>query len=80
MASPTQNAEIAFQTSYSRAILAASEAAQVPGHEGYAINNLCTSINALAQGLGQLAIGLRATYALLDRVEKKLDQQKHFVR
>jgi hypothetical protein len=41
---------------------------------------IANCFNDLGKGLGHLAIGLRATYMLLERVEQKLDQQKISVR
>jgi hypothetical protein len=77
MASPTESAEVYFRASYNRA----NEAAfRIPESDrdpiGLALYDTAATLSGISQGLGHLAVGLRATYMLLERVEKKLDQQR----
>ncbi len=70
MSKPTETAEYNFksaQSSFTRGILNA----------GSDLNAMDTfaGLQHIADGLVNLAIGLRATYLLLEEVNRKLDQQ-----
>ena len=74
MTSPTQHAEVLFRTAYDRALGAAAHTQDVQDPTGIAVYDIAASLAGLSKGLGELAVGLRATYMLLERVERKLNE------
>jgi hypothetical protein len=72
MATPTETAELFFRYSNSKSEASRSRDMSDADKHFY----LAGSIGDLGIGLGHLAVGLRATYLLLERVERKLDQQR----
>jgi hypothetical protein len=40
------------------------------------VYDIAASLSAVSKGLTEMAIGLRATYILIERVEQKLDRQR----
>jgi hypothetical protein len=75
MTSPTQSAEIYFRKAYDLAIAAARHTQNVKDETGIAVYDLAACMSGISKGLGDLAIGIRATYMLLERVEQKLNRQ-----
>jgi hypothetical protein len=76
MPGPTQNAEYFFKRAYDSALAAANHTRNVQDETGIAVYDLASSMSGLSKGLTEMAIGLRATYILLERVEQKLDLQR----
>jgi hypothetical protein len=76
MTAPTQNAEHYFRRAYDLAIAASVHTRDVQDPTGIAVYDLAASLSGLSKGLTEMAIGLRATYILLERVEQKLDLQR----
>lgn len=76
MAAPTLNAEYYFRKAYDSAVAAAMHTVNVQDETGIAVYDIAASLTGLSKGLTEMAIGLRATYILLERVEKKLDFQR----
>ena len=74
--SPTQQAEYYFKKAYDAAIAAANHTRTVQDETGIAVYDLAASLSGLSKGLAEMAIGLRATYMLIERVEQKLDRQR----
>ena len=74
--SPTQSAEYYFKTSYDLAIAAANRTRGAQDDTGVAIYDIAACLSGLSKGLGDLAIGIRATYMLLERMEQKIDRQR----
>ena len=69
---PTEVAEMKFrnaQGSFTRGILNA-------GKDNNAADTFA-GLSYICEGLGSLAVGVRATYMLLEEVNRKLDQQRH---
>ena len=74
MDKPTENAEYWFrQADHNSSILMFPHRDLSDSDRDFYIGN---SLHDLAKGLGHLAVGLRATYILLDQVNRKLDQQR----
>jgi hypothetical protein len=48
----------------------------VQDQTGIAVYDIAASLSAVSKGLTEMAIGLRATYILIERVEQKLDRQR----
>jgi hypothetical protein len=72
--SPTKSAEHFFQIAYSRAVTAAGRIpASAKDPTPAAIYDLAAAMSALAKGMSDMAVGLRATYQAIDRLERKLD-------
>jgi hypothetical protein len=76
MPTPTESAEHYFRRAYDAAIAAANHTKDVNDPTGIAVYDIAASLSAISKGLGDVAVGLRATYLLLERVEKKLDLQR----
>jgi len=76
MASPTESAEHYFRIAYDRAMAAATHTAKVDDPTGIGIYDIAACLSGISKGLGDLAVGLRATYMRLESLEKKLDQQR----
>jgi hypothetical protein len=72
--SPTANAEHYFKKAYDLALAATNRTRTVQDPNGIAIYDIAASLTAVSKGLGEMAIGLRATYLVLERVEQKLDR------
>ena len=77
MASPTQNAEHFFRVSYQRSL---TSAGRIPVADrdptSLALYDLAATLAGATQGFSQLAIALRQTYAMLERLERKLDNRR----
>ena len=71
---PTESAEAYFKKAYDLALKAAGHTRTVQDPIGIAIYDIAASLSAVSKGLGDMAIGLRATYLVLERVEQKLDR------
>lgn len=72
---PTEQAEASFRYA-ERASMAALNGVKAKGDEmSVATYNIGTSLVHMARGMTNLAIGLRATYLLLEDVNRKLDAQ-----
>ena len=71
---PTEIAEGYFKTAYDRALAAANHTRNVQDPTGIAIYDIAASLTAVSKGLSQMAIGLRATYIALERMERKLER------
>jgi hypothetical protein len=76
MPGPTQNAEHYFKRAYDLAIAASMHTRDVQDQTGIAVYDIAASLSAVSKGLTEMAIGLRATYILIERVEQKLDRQR----
>jgi hypothetical protein len=76
MPGPTQNAEHFFKRAYDLAIAASMHTRDVQDQTGIAVYDIAASLSALSKGLTEMAIGLRATYILVERVDQKLDRQR----
>jgi hypothetical protein len=76
MPGPTQNAEYYFKRAYDSALAAAMHTRNVQDETGIAVYDIAASLSGLSKGLAEMAIGLRATYILLERTERKLDRQR----
>jgi hypothetical protein len=76
MPTPTQSAEQYFRIAHDRAIWAANHTAEVNDPTGIAVYDIAACLSAISKGLGDLAVGLRATYMRLESLENKLDQQR----
>ena len=76
MASPTESAEHYFRAAYDRALAAANHTKDVQDPTGIAVYDIAASLSGISKGLGDLAVGLRATYMLLERLEKKLEGER----
>jgi hypothetical protein len=74
--SPSQSAEYYFKRAYDTAIAATNHTKNVQDETGIAVYDIAASMAAISKGLGDMAIGLRATYMLIERVEQKLDRQR----
>jgi hypothetical protein len=74
MGSPTQQAENYFRLAYERAISAAGHTKDVEDDTGIAIYDIAACLSGLAKGFGEMAIGIRATYQMLERLEQKFDE------
>ena len=77
MASPTQNAEHFFRVAYQRSLVSAG---RIPVADrdpaSLALYDLAATLAGVTQGCSQLAIALRQTYAMLERLERKLDNRR----
>ena len=73
--SPTQSAEHYFRRAYDAAIAAARHTKDVQDETGIAVYDLAACMSGISKGLGDMAIGIRATYMLLERMEQKLNRQ-----
>jgi hypothetical protein len=73
--SPTQSAEYYFRRAYDLALASTVHTQKVQDETGIAVYDLAACMSAISKGLGDMAIGMRATYQLLERVEQKLDRQ-----
>jgi hypothetical protein len=75
MPGPTQNAEYYFKRAFDSALAAARHTSKVQDETGIAVYDIAASLSALLKGLSEMAIGLRATYILLERAEQKIERQ-----
>lgn len=73
---PTEFAEMYFRKAYDLAIAASNHTQKVQDETGIAIYDIAASLSAVSKGLGEMAVGLRATYMLIERVEQKLDGKR----
>jgi hypothetical protein len=71
---PTESAQNYFTIGYQRAIAAAGHTAEVQDETGIAVYDIAACLSALAKGLDELAVGMRATYMLLERLDQKMDR------
>jgi hypothetical protein len=71
---PTESAEAYFKKAYDLALWGANHTRTVQDPTGIAVYDIAASLTAISKGLGEMAIGLRATYLVLGRVEQKLDR------
>ena len=69
---PTESAEAYFKKAYDRALWGTNHTRTVQDPTGIAVYDIAASLTAISKGLGEMAIGLRATYLALERVEQKL--------
>jgi hypothetical protein len=72
--SPTESAEMHFRQAAGSALVSKQKTrglinAASPNPEQYAQFLLADAVSELAQGLSDLAVGLRATYILLEQVK-----------
>jgi hypothetical protein len=74
--SPSRKAEFAFSKASDLAYAALVHMKDVDDDTGRAMYDIAASLMAVSKGLGDMAIGLRATYMMLNRVEQKLDRQR----
>ena len=74
MTRPTESANIKFRDAARAANEQAGDLRNLtdPAYTGGRVNNLAYAIAKLAQGMEELSNGLRATYILLEDVQKRL--------
>lgn len=72
--SPTDHAKMRFDYAHRGATLAAQGFDKGTDAASVAHYNEAASIAAIAKGLNDLAVGLRATYMLIEQVEDKIDR------
>jgi hypothetical protein len=76
MTTPTESAEHFFRIAYDRTIYAAGRTSKADDPISLALYDTAACLSAISKGLGDLAVGLRATYMRIESLEKKLDQQR----
>ena len=72
MATPTENAEVAFEVAGSNFQAAASRLQL--GNDKNALFLIASGLSQQADGLKDLTVGVRATYILLAEVKRLLEQ------
>jgi hypothetical protein len=71
---PTESAEHYFDKAYQLAIASVQKTATANDATSIAIYNMAACMSAIAKGMADTAVGLRATYVLLERLDRKLDR------
>jgi hypothetical protein len=68
---PTESATAKFKQAMGETKRAVSASVQSPGHDGPYNVLLAQAVMMLAEGLSELSVGLRATYILIDQMERQ---------
>jgi hypothetical protein len=74
--SPSRKAEFAFRKASDLAYSALLHMKDADDDTGRAVYDVAASLFAISKELGDMSVGLRATYMMLNRVEQKLDRQR----